>query len=136
MFNIEVHVHPCTYCMLYLLFIVAAQMWLLGRVIPYLFGDDIPEGDENWNNYLQLLEIVDMLMAPEISEDEVAELSILIQQHHFAFKQLYTASSVLPKHHFMIHMPRLILKLVTFHVFFLNKGSCLQWLCACLVWPL
>ena len=116
-FNKDVYVHTCAYYMLCLLIIIAAQMWLLGRVIPYLFGEDVPEGDENWNNYLQLLEIVDILMAPEISEDEVAELSLLIQQHHFVFKKLYTASCVLPKHHFMIHMPHFISKLVTFHGF-------------------
>lgn len=89
---------------------LAAQMWLLGRVLPYLIGDQIPEGDEHWKNFLQLLEIVDLLLAPEISDDEVAELSLLIRQHHTLFCQLYTDSNVLPKHHFMIHMPRLILK--------------------------
>ena len=89
---------------------LAAQMWLLGRVIPYLVGEDVPEGDDKWKNYVQLLEIVDLLMAPAISEDEVAELGVLICQHHTFFAQLYGNSSVLPKHHFMIHMPRLILK--------------------------
>ena len=73
-------------------------MWLLGRVIPYLIGENIPEGDINWKNYLQLLEIVDLLMAPEISEDEVGELTLLISQHDTLFSHLYTSSSVLPKH--------------------------------------
>ena len=59
---------------------------------------------------MQLVEIVDLLMAPAISEDEVAELGVLIHQHHTLFAQLYGNSSVLPKHHFMIHIPRLILK--------------------------
>ena len=77
---------------------------------PYLIGANVPEGDVNWKNYLQLLEIVDLLMAPEISEDEVGELTLLISQHHTLFSRLYTSSSVLPKHHFMVHMPRLILK--------------------------
>ena len=89
---------------------LAAQMWLLGRVIPFLVGEDVPEEDEKWKNYVQLMEIVDLLMAPAISEDEVAELGVLIHQHHTLFAQLYGNSSVLPKHHFMIHMPRLILK--------------------------
>ena len=87
-------------------------MWLLGRVIPYLVGEDVPEGDNKWKNYVQLLEIVDLLMAPAISEDEVAELGVLICQHYTFkfFAQLYGNSSVLPKHHFMIHVPHLILK--------------------------
>ena len=65
----------------FIVFLIAAQMWLLGRVIPYLIGGSVPEGDVNWKNYLQLLEIVDLLLAPEISEDEVGELGILISQH-------------------------------------------------------
>lgn len=85
-------------------------MWLLGRFIPFLIGKEIPEGDDNWMNYLQLLEVVDYLMAPEITEDEVAELGVLVHQHHTLFSTLYTSASVLPKHHFMIHMPRLIFK--------------------------
>ena len=56
---------------------LAAQMWLLGRVIPFLV-EDIPEEDEKWKNYVQLMEIVDLLMAPAISEYEVAELGVLI----------------------------------------------------------
>ena len=85
-------------------------MWLLGRVIPYLIGENVP--DVNWKNYLQFLEIVDLLMAPEISEDKVGELTLLISQHHTLFSRLYTSSSVLPKYHFMVHMPHLILKCV------------------------
>ena len=87
---------------------IAAQMWLFARVIPFLFGEDVPAEDENWSNYVQLLEIVDLLMAPEITKDEAAELSVLIREHHIKFVQLYSNSSMLPKHHFMIHMPRLI----------------------------
>ena len=49
-------------------------------------------------------------MAPEISEDEVGELTVLIQEHHVKFVQLYSNFSIIPKHNFMIQMPRLILK--------------------------
>lgn len=55
-------------------------------------------------------------MAPEVLEDEVAELAVMIPQHHSLFARLYSASSLIPKHHFMIHMPRLILKQVSVHV--------------------
>lgn len=92
-------------------FFVAAQMWLLGRLLPFMIGNSIPEGNEHWQNFLSLLEITDYLMAPDITEDEVGYLSVLIQQHHEGFVQLYTNGAI-PKHHFMIHMPRLILKYV------------------------
>ena len=85
-------------------------MWLLGRLLPYMIGAHVPEDDPNWLNYCLMLSIVDLLMAPVITEDEVGELTVLIQEHHTEFVQLYSADSVIPKHHFMIHMPRLILK--------------------------
>lgn len=89
---------------------LAAQMWLLGRLVPFMIGDNVSEGDEHWKNYLMILDIVDYLMAYVITEDEVGYVCMLIQQHHNEFKRLYSSASIMPKHHFMIHMPRLILK--------------------------
>ena len=62
-----------------------------------------------------MLEIVDHLLAPEITEDEVGHLTVLIQQHHINYSQLYSSSMVMPKHHFMTHMPRLILMVLLVH---------------------
>ena len=62
----------------------AAQMW---RFLPYLIGENIPPTDEHWQNYLQLLEIVDLL-----AEDDVGYLSVLITEHHRIFVSLYSAS--------------------------------------------
>ena len=85
-------------------------MWLLGRLIPYMFAEDVPESDQYWRNYLQMLEILDLLMAPEITVDEVRYLGVIINAYLTAFVELYTSSSIIPKHHFMIHMARLSLK--------------------------
>ena len=91
-------------------FLPAAQMWLLGRILPYMIGEHIPPTDEHWQNYLQLLQIVDLLFAPSISEDEVGYLNVLITEHHHKFISLYSNSKLIPKHHYMIHMPHLILQ--------------------------
>lgn len=88
----------------------AAQMWLLGRLLPYLIGEYIPPTNEHWQNYLRLLEIVDLLFSPCITEDDVGYLSVLITEHHQVFVSLYSNTQLLPKHHYMIHMPRLIQK--------------------------
>ena len=50
---------------------IAAQMWLLGRLLPRMVGHLVPTNDEHWLNFLDLLEIVDLLLAPELTEDEV-----------------------------------------------------------------
>ena len=54
--------------------------------------------------------MVDLLFAPEISDDEIGYLQMLIVDHHTDFVQLYPECSVTPKMHYMVHMPRLILK--------------------------
>ena len=86
----------------------AAQSALLGRLLPVMIGERVPEDDENWENFLLLLEILDFLMAPEINDDEVAHLDSLILQHHTQFPELYPDASVIPNIHYMVHMPRLI----------------------------
>ncbi len=76
-----------------------------------MVGKHVPEGDEHWENYLLMLEITDILFAPEISVDDIGYLKILIELHHEAFTTLYPGSSVIPKMHYIIHTPRLIEKL-------------------------
>ena len=92
------------------MYVLAAQMWLLGRLLPLMIGDRVPSSDECWINYLDMLEIVDILMAPELSEDDVANLATLISDHHQQFKQLYPHASITPKMHYVMHMPRLIIE--------------------------
>ena len=55
-------------------------------------------------------QITDYLMAPEITADEVGHLQLLIRDHHISFTQLYPEASVIPKMHYIIHMPCLITK--------------------------
>ncbi len=89
---------------------LAAQMWLLGRILPLIVGDLVPDDDERWLNYLRMMEIVDLLFCSQISEDSCAYLAALINDHHREFTELYPNASVLPKMHFMVHMARLILR--------------------------
>lgn len=87
---------------------IASQMWLLARLLPLMIGSKVPDDDEHWINFLLLLDIADVLMAPESSEDEVSLLSTMISDHHQEFIRLYPSSSITPKFHYLVHMPRLI----------------------------
>ena len=84
-------------------------MGLFGRLLPYLIARYIPVEDKHWENYLLLLQIVDLILAPEILQDEVAYLQRLIAEHHSNFVKLYSSATVTPKMHYLIHVPRLIL---------------------------
>ena len=66
--------------------------------------------DEYWLNYLRMMELVDRLFSPRIEQDDAAYLEALISDHHQEFCRLYPDESVIPKMHYMVHMPRLMLK--------------------------
>ena len=85
-------------------------MWLFARLLPMIIGDLIPNDDEYWELFLQMMDIVDILFSPSITEDHAAYLTVLINDHHEEFRRLYPGHSVLPKQHFMVHMPRLMIQ--------------------------
>lgn len=87
---------------------LAAQMWCLCRLLPLMIGNLVPETDSRWINFLQLLEIVDLLFAPVLSNDHVAYLHFLIEEHHQIFTDLYPDCSITPKFHYMVHYPHWI----------------------------
>lgn len=96
--------------------VAAAQWWCLGRLFPLMMGHKIPLNEVHWENFLTLLTILDYLMAPVISLDDVAYLRFLIEQHHVGFKELYPSCSITPKFHFLVHYPEFISKWVALYL--------------------
>jgi len=88
----------------------ASQMWLLGRLLPLVIADLVPNDDEYWELFLQMMEIVDILFSPNTTVDHAAYVAVLINDHHKDFIRVYPDHSVIPKMHFMIHMPRLMIQ--------------------------
>lgn len=89
---------------------LAMQMWTLGRFLPFAIGHIVPEGNEHWENFLRLLEIMNIVFARRIPKEECGYLESLISDHHTCFKDLYPHVSVTMKMHSNVHMPRLILE--------------------------
>lgn len=89
---------------------LASQMWLLVRILPLIIGEYVPENDERWRLYLDVMNIVDILFAPNTTTDHPAYLATLINDHHDDFFELYPQSSIIPKMHFMVHIPRMMIK--------------------------
>ena len=101
----------CVYVCKYQYTVLAAsQMWLLARILPLLIGDCVDEDDKHWNLYLQLMLIVDLLFCPKTSHDHAAYLAALINDHHAEFCQLYPGKNIIPKMHFMVHMPKFMIR--------------------------
>ena len=83
------------------------QMWTFGR---YLIGHLIPIGNENWENFLKLLDIMDIVFSRRLPVDECVYLESLTSDHHSCSKELYPEATVTLKMHSMVHMPRLCKK--------------------------
>lgn len=85
-------------------------MWCLARNLPLMIGGLIPDDDEHWSLFCDLLEIIRIVFAPTVSHNQVAYLQVLIQNHHEMFKELFPDCPIIPKMHYMIHMPRTMLR--------------------------
>lgn len=90
---------------------IASQTWTLGRMLPLMVGCNVPENDCYWTHYGSLCEIMRYILAPNILPEEVAWLNVLIVDFLSDFIQLYPEASVIPKMHYMVHIPRLMIKL-------------------------
>lgn len=102
------YVYTCTYFDFH--FPLATQMWCLARYLPLMVGDLVSNADEQWNHYLKLLEIIDYTFAPVITADKSAYIGMLIEDFLEDFCQLYPDRWLIPKMHYMVHIPSWILK--------------------------
>lgn len=80
-------------------------MWCLGRYLPILIGDKIPEKYPYWENFLSHLEIMGEIFAPITSEDRLDYLAMLIEDFLEDFRVLYQERRLTPKMHYLLHVP-------------------------------
>ena len=57
-------------------------------MFPLLVGDLVPEDDANWENFLTLLKIEEIVFAPKTSVQLAAYLDILVGEYLEDFKSL------------------------------------------------
>jgi len=89
----------------------AIQSWCLVRNTPLIFGDLVERNNSFWNLLLLLLQIVNIVFSPVVTNGMTYYLKHLINDHHKLFKYLFPEKRLIPKHHFMIHYPRCIRKI-------------------------
>ena len=76
-------------------------MWCLAINLPLMIGGLVPDNDACFASTV-------------IHNLVVAYLQVIIQGHHERFKELYPGCPIIPKMHYMIHMPRAILRYIMF----------------------
>ena len=94
----------------FVVFYAATQLWCLAGMLPFLIGSYVMQHEPYWDNFLLMLTITDYVFAPVITEDIIPYLKSLIQEHHEAFCILYPSDPVIPKHHYVIHLPEWLLR--------------------------
>lgn len=89
---------------------VATKMWCLGRILPLVIGEWVPEDQPQYRTFLLLRTILDITMAPVTSPEKVMYLREIIDEHHQLFRQSYPTSSVTPKMHYITHLPQWMMR--------------------------
>ena len=85
-------------------------MWNLAVYLPLMIADDIPEDDREWECFLLLLNILQICVSKVISKDLVEYLKVLIELYLSAFRECYPHINIIPKQHYMVHLPNQILR--------------------------
>ena len=79
--------------------------------LPLMVGEKIPLEDNEWECYLTLLDILQICMAKILSVDLINYLTALIEIHLARlFKDCYPTVNIIPKQHYMVHLPNQALK--------------------------
>ena len=56
----------------------------------------------------ELIHIVQVIYSPVISATTIQDLKVLIENHLRKFKELFPDKNIIPKQHYLIHMPEMI----------------------------
>lgn len=76
-------------------------------LLPLMVGHHAPEDDAFWHNYIRLVHI--LCLSAVASARSVITLDYLVVAHNKNFCELYPEQSVIPKMHYMLHLPKQML---------------------------
>ena len=89
----------------------AAQSRLFLRLLPFILSSLIDEDDHNNELLKELIAIVQIIFSPVVSLDTVNLLKVLIAKHLSQFKDKFPDVNIIPKQHYMVHIPTMIQQL-------------------------
>jgi len=73
-----------------------------------MIGDLVPEGNEYWQLYLKLVEILDLSTTPSVWREYAHYLATLIAEHHEIYFYVFR-KTLKPKYHLVLHLVRIML---------------------------
>ncbi|CAF1049530.1 unnamed protein product [Brachionus calyciflorus] len=87
----------------------SSKMECLFRLLPFIIGDKIPIENEFWKLYI-IDQILDFVLSPKLTNNDSIQLKLLIEEHHYLYKDLFPNLSLNKKHHNLVHYPYAILE--------------------------
>lgn len=114
-----------------LFYFPASQMWCLSRLLPLIIGQLVPEDDDHWKNFLLLLRITDFVFSPVLSRTSAMYLVYLIDDYLQTFVELYPHCKIIPKQHYMVHIPQWIVRYIQWYYYnydlYINLNTSWMW---------
>lgn len=84
------------------------ESWTFLHFLTLMIGDLVPKNNQPWKLLCLLIQVVDTLLLPVFTVDEINLLRTIIREHNKLYIKLY--GDLKPKHHFLVHYPTCILK--------------------------
>ena len=88
----------------------AARMWLLTQVLPLILSSLVPTESEHWACFASLLEIMAIAFSTTIRQETILFLKTAIKEHLSLFKRVFPQAPIIPKQHFLVHLPTQLFK--------------------------
>ena len=88
-------------------------MWCLAVLLPLIIGELVDSQDVHWECFCLLLTITNCVFAPVTTEDAAMFLKEKINEHHQLFSEIYPDSPIIPKQHYVVHLPEWMTMLVS-----------------------
>jgi hypothetical protein len=88
----------------------ASQVFCLLRTFPLILGAHVPVGNNKWEVLLSLKEMVDILLATEISPAGVAYLDDKVSHFHHTYQTQFDGINLKPKGHYTLHYREMVQK--------------------------
>ena len=79
------------------------------RLLPFMIGKMIEEDDDHWQRFLLLWDIGSLVNSFEVTQRDTVHLAWLVKMYLSSFKQLYPDVSIIPKMHYLVHLPQQIM---------------------------
>lgn len=78
------------------------------RLLPFIYGSKIPEGEPAWEVLLGLKDIVELVLSHVHTEETICYLDSNIFEHRHRLLQVFPQEKLIPRYHYLDHYPQLI----------------------------